>query len=104
MAVETSSDLASFFDEDEHGVAATYILAAGGSTSINGIYEDDFLAVEAGIKVPVAMSDPRFMCRSSDLPSGAAEGDSMTINGALHEVRVIQPDGTGVTTIILDKD
>jgi TPR repeat protein len=36
--------------------------------------------------------------------SGAASGDAITIDGTAYTVRVIQPEGTGVTTLVLEKN
>jgi hypothetical protein len=40
----------------------------------------------------------------ADLPDGAASGDAITIDGTAYTVRVIQPEGTGVTTLALEKN
>ena len=41
---------------------------------------------------------------AADLPSGAAAGDAITVDGTAYTVRVIQPEGTGVTTLVLEKN
>ena len=40
----------------------------------------------------------------ADLPSGAAAGDAITIDSTAYTVRVIQPEGTGITTLVLKKN
>lgn len=102
MAVETATELAVFFDADDFGVAATYTPSGGSPATINGIFDNEFFEVEAGGEIAVAMEQPRFTCRTSDV-STAAEGDSITINSIAYTVRVVQSDGTGVTVLVLEE-
>jgi len=103
MAVETATERAIFFDVDDFGVAATYTASGGSPTTINGIFDNEFFEVEAGGTVAVAMEQPRFTCRTSDV-SSAAEGDAITINSIDYTIRVVQVDGTGVTVLVLEED
>lgn len=96
MAVESADDLAVFFDVDDFGVAATY----QGAT-VNGIFDNDFIEVETGAGVGVALQQPRFVCRSADV-LGVVEGHTLTISGNDYTVRIVQADGTGTTTLILE--
>lgn len=102
MAVETATELAVFFDADDFGVAATYTPSGGSPATINGIFDNEFFEVEAGGEIAVAMEQPRFTCRTSDV-STAAEGDSISINSIAYTVRVVQSDGTGVTVLVLEE-
>jgi cation/acetate symporter len=36
--------------------------------------------------------------------SGVAEGDALTVSGTAYTIRVVEPDGTGVTRLMLEKD
>ena len=54
--------------------------------------------------VGVVGVQPRFICTTADLPSGAAAGDAITVDGIAYTVRVIQPEGTGITTLVLEKN
>jgi len=102
MAVETATELAIFFDADDFGVAASYTPQGGAAVTINGIFDNEFFEVAAGGEVAVAMEQPRFACRTSDV-SSAAEGDSITINTINYTIRVVQSDGTGVTVLVLEE-
>lgn len=95
MTLESSTDLANFFDTDEHGTAATY----SGST-VNGIFDNEFFEADGGT-VGVESAQPLFTCQTDDV-SGIAHGDSITISGTAYTVRGVQPDGTGVTQLILE--
>ncbi len=102
MAVETATELAIFFDADDFGVAASYTPQGGSAVTINGIFDNEFFEVAAGGEVAVAMEQPQFACRTSDV-SSAAEGDSITINTINYTIRVVQSDGTGVTVLVLEE-
>ena len=104
MAVETADELAVFFDVDDFGVAASYTKVGGNAETINGIFDNEYLAQDAGAGVVFAITQPRFLCRTSDLPSGAGEGDAITISAVDYTVKVIESDGTGVSTLVLEKD
>lgn len=97
MAVETDTERAIFFEVDDFGVAATY---AGGT--VNGIFNKNYLELDSGGSVAFAINQPRFVCRTSDV-SSAAEGDAITISGTSYVIRVVQDDGTGVTTLVVEE-
>ena len=98
MAVETADERAIFFNVDDFGVAATY---AGGT--VNGIFDNEYFEADAGGMVAVAIQQPRFLCRAADV-SSAAEGDAIVINSVDYTIRIVQPDGTGMTTLVLEED
>lgn len=102
MAVETADELAIFFAVDDFGVAATYTPSGGSPVTVNGIFDNEFFEADAGGNVAVAIQQPRFQCRTSDVAS-AAEGDAITINSISYIIRVVQPDGTGVTMLVLEE-
>lgn len=84
--------IADFFSTDDFAVAATY----DGST-VNGIFDHEYVEVEN-----VEGERPVFLCASSDV-SGAAHGESITIEGTAYTIAGIQPDGTGLTLLILSE-
>ena len=94
MAVETADDrllmLADF------GVPATY-----SDTTITGIFDNDYEAVDVGCSVPFAQLRPRFFCRSADV-SGIGEGSTLTIDDTRYTVSVVMSDGTGMTELMLE--
>ena len=103
MAVESATDRAIFVNVDDFGVAATYTPSGGGSSTVNGIFDNDFIEVDAGGGVGVALQQPRFHCRTSDV-SSASEGDALVVSGVNYTIRIVQDDGTGMTMLILEKD
>lgn len=103
MAVESAADRAIFFVVDDFGTAATYTPDGGAASTVNGIFDNDFIEVDAGGGVGVALQQPRFQCRTADV-SSAAEGDAIVISSVNYTVRIVQDDGTGMTTLVLEAD
>lgn len=101
MAVESADDRSYFFAVDDFAVAATYTPAGGSASTVNGVFDNDFVEVDTGGSVTFAQQQATFMCRTADV-SSAAEGDAITISGENYIVRIVQPDGTGMTNLILE--
>jgi hypothetical protein len=99
MPVETADDRAILLND--FGVDATYT-HNGDSSEIKGILDNEFEEVEIGGSVPFAMQRPRFHCRTNDVID-AVNGDTLVIGGITYYVRVVMPDGTGMTEIQLEK-
>jgi|DEB0MinimDraft_3_1074331.scaffolds.fasta_scaffold50375_3 hypothetical protein len=102
MAVETADDRAYMLNIDDWGVAATYTPAGGSPSTVNGIFDNDIVEVDAGGGVPMAVRQPRFVCREADI-SSAADGDAITISAVNYTIRVVDHDGTGMTTLTLER-
>ncbi len=104
MAVESADDRLAFLSADEFGDEATYTLAGGGVTSgIAGIFDNPHLELQFET-APVSGRRPSFLCRSADLPGGAADGDvgdMIAVRGATYRVLDLQPDAQGMTLITL---
>lgn len=105
MGVESAADRLSFLNTDEFGTVATYeaLSTPGVTIDVTGIFDAAHLAVDVGSGVPVSSANPIFTCRSADLTGGGAQGDSFTINGTEYLARDIQPDGTGMTVVELER-
>jgi len=100
MAVETADDrlilLADF------GVAATFTPAGGGaSTALTVIFDNAYEAVDVGGGSTFAVTQPRVTARTADV-SGATEGATLAIGGVTYTIRVVMPDGTGITEMMLE--
>lgn len=101
MAVESADDRSYFVAVNDFGVAATYTPAGGAASTVNGIFDNDFVEVDTGGSVTFAQQQATFMCLTADV-SSAAEGDAITISGENYIVRIVQADGTGMTNLILE--
>ena len=102
MAVETATELAIFFETDDFAVDATYTPVGGTSSTVKGIFDSEYLEMESGGSVAFAINQPRFVCATSDV-STAAEGDAIVISATDYKVVVVQDDGTGTTTLVLEE-
>lgn len=98
--VESADDR--LFMLQDFGVDASFRASGTGSKTIKVIYDNAYEAVDAGGTVEFALQQPRITCRSSDV-DGVAEGDSLTIGSDSFLIRVIMPDGTGITEMMLEK-
>ena len=93
MSVETAADRSALLND-----YGTTVTKADTSTFI-GIFDNDFLAVDVD-ESEVESTEPTLLARTADV-SGLAHGDSLTISAVSYTVRGIQPDGTGMTQIML---
>lgn len=106
MPVESDTDRAVFLNSDEFGDSATYTKVAGGTATLTGIFDAPHIAIEAFGGASISDRRPTFLCRTADIPSGAVGGDggdTLLVDGATYQVVDLQPDGQGMTTIILGK-
>ena len=110
MSVESAADRAVFLDADDFGVEATWTKAAGGASTLPGIL-DDASSLDAGglggSGLGHVAARPGFVCRTADVPSGAAQGDTLSGTSQLGEafnykVVTIEPDGTGFKRVNLE--
>ena len=104
MAIEGATERAVFFDTDDFATASSYTPSGGSASTVNGIFDNEFFEVDPMTGLGVVSAQPRFLCATADLPGAAAGGDAITISAVAYTVRVIQAEGTGVTTLVLEKN
>ena len=93
MSVETAADRTALLAD--YGITVT----KADASTFTGIFDNDFLAVDLD-ESEVESTEPTLLARTADV-SGLAHGDSLTISAVSYTVRGIQPDGTGMTQIML---
>lgn len=104
MPVETDADRLQFLDTDAFGVEATYKPVTGGAAStIKGIFDAASTAIEVGLEVSISSTSPQFHCRTSDLTNGGKQRDTFVIAGVTYKAKDVQPDGTGMTMVMLER-
>lgn len=104
MTIESDADRLLFLDEGDFAVTATYTSVGGGAaTSVKGIFDANTQAIEVGNEVAIASTAPQFLCRSADLTNGGRQQDTFVIDGTTYKAVDIQPDGTGMTTVRLQR-
>lgn len=86
--------LAAFFDTDGFAVSATL---AG--VSVSGIFDNQYFEPLGG---DVQGAQPVFMLPTASA-SSAAHGQSLVVNGVTYKIRGVEPDGTGITMLRLEK-
>lgn len=89
-----TEDLTLFFKTADFGVAATF----NGSTTVNGIFDNEYAPAfddEEGVQTSL----PRFTCATSDVAD--AVGKTLQVSSTQYTIVEEQPDGTGVTVLVL---
>ena len=94
MPVESAADRLSMLVDWDTGLY-------NGSTTISGIFDNEYIGVSAGGDIDVESASPAFTCQTSDVPS-ADHGDTLVVNSVTYTVRGVQPDGTGMTVLVLE--
>lgn len=103
MPLPLNDDLTDILNIEEFAVTVTYRRKnALGDSTITGIFDKETVPVDAGGFVPVHEEQPRLTCRTVDIPNISAT-DEMIINSVTYTVRAWVHDGTGVTTVQLER-
>lgn len=102
MAVETSADILDFFEIDDFAEKATYTPVGGSASTVLGIFDNPQASRNATDMLDITIPAPQFVCRTVDV-ANAADGDSIVIRSISYYIRVVLTDGTGVSTLILEK-
>jgi hypothetical protein len=87
--------VATYFDPAFFGIAATY----NGSATVNGILD---LAYYEPLGNVAEGSAPVFTCAAADVPS-VAHGDTLVIGARTYKVCGVEPDGTGIVLLRLER-
>ena len=90
-----TDDLSDLFQTDDFASAATF----SGST-INVIFDAEFVGVDTGGEVQVESSSPVCYVATSDV-AAAAHGSTIAIGGVTYTVTGREDDNTGVTMLRL---
>ncbi len=90
-----AENLAPFFSVSDFAVEATW----NGATSVIGILD---LAYLEPLGNSVEGSAPIFTCALASLPT-VKHGDTLVVAGVTYKVRGVEPDGTGVVVLRLEK-
>ncbi|PCJ17482.1 MAG: hypothetical protein COB02_13765 [Candidatus Cloacimonadota bacterium] len=94
-------DLNDFFDIDDFAKTVSYTKQGQSAISIKVIFDKSYFEIDQG-QVGIESNQASIDVKSSDIPSIRHE-DSFVIDSITYLVRGIHPDGTGLTTLILEK-
>lgn len=98
--VETDVERSIFIND--FGICAEIRKSGRMRKTIKGIFDEQYTEVDVGGTVGFQDVSPRLLCKTSDL-CDAQDADSVKIDGSVYFIRVMQPDGTGMTEIQLEK-
>jgi hypothetical protein len=98
MAVYSQSDTNAFFSDAS--VVATYKVGKS-RFNVRGIFDSPYQGVNVADS-EFASERITFVIPSNNLPVNAEPGDKFVYDCDIYTVREIQPDGTGVTSLILE--
>lgn len=99
---QIDEDRSTFISTDDFAVSVTYTPDGGEATTISGIFDDEYQAMntETG---EVETSPPQIQVSSDDV-EGVSHGDTIIKRATTYNIIGIHPDGTGLTVLILSKD
>ncbi len=88
------------FLDTTHGfaVAATY----QGASTVNGIFDNEYFEDTVGQGAGAESTRPVFVCKASDVPT-VAHGHTLLIGATTYHVIAVEPDGQGMTRLVLEK-
>jgi hypothetical protein len=96
-------DVDAFFDTDAFARPAVYTRLGYVGAQISVIFDSEHSVAE-GIGEPgIGVPSPQALCKTADV-ANAFRGDTLLVGGTTYYVQEIQPDGTGITTLILSRD
>lgn len=86
-----------FLDNEEFAVDVIY-----NTVTFGGIFDDGFID-SADDGIAVESTAPQVQVKTSDV-TAASHGDSITVDGTVYKIIGKQPDGTGMSLILLSID
>lgn len=104
MPVEVAADRSIFLAD--FGVSCTGKPIFGQETTFTAIFDAQHALEDAGGFVAFSVDQPRLTCKSGDI-STLQEGDTVIVpvdgTNVDYTIRVVMPDGTGITELVLEK-
>lgn len=90
-----TEDMSAYFRTADFGTAAVY---SGSGATINGVLDAEYLEPMGRVQA----STPVFACATADVAS-ATHGQTLTIGATVYKIVGVEPDGTGMTVLRLEK-
>lgn len=104
MSVESAADRAAFTSTDEFAVNVSWSVGGADAVDVAAIPETGGVVNDGGDGPGLVSRHGLLMVADENVPSGAGEGDSVTVSGIAFLVRSVLPDGTGLTEVHLEVD
>jgi len=102
MAVESAADRAVFVGTDDFGESITWTVGAT-PTTLSVVPDAGAALIDDGESSGVLDAHAALLCAAGDIPAGGGQGDAVTFRGVAHTVRSIEPDGTGMSLVRLER-
>ena len=83
------------------GEDAEYFPRSGGSVSLVGVYNEQFIAVDPNTTQDIATQQPNFGIKRSDLSSDPVKGDRLQLRDRTFVIHDAQEDGEGWIILLL---
>lgn len=97
-----NEDLDAFFSTDDFAVTATWTPDGGDPSVITGIFDNEYIEGVGDGEVDFEATHPMFLVKTADVPD-VAQGDQLSVNSTSYRIVNVQPDGTGLTLLILEE-
>lgn len=101
--IEDASTWAVFMDEATFGESVTYTPQGGGALAITAILTNAHAERGGGDFPGLSVTAPVLALPDSFLPAPPLVGDAVTARGVAYRVADVQPDGTGLSRLILER-
>jgi len=92
-----------FLSSEDFATLAAWETLEGETAELEGIFQDAHEVVLSGDTIGASTVMPALTVATSQLPTTAAEGDDLEIRGINYRVADLQPDGSGMTRVILER-
>lgn len=97
-----------FFNLNDFASMATWRLASNNDNYVvTGVFTNDFYSGFDELNAPVSTSQPQFTMKTSDIPTGGKEDDTLIIPvnniDQNFKVKIIERDGTNISLLILQR-
>lgn len=90
-----TEDFSLYFRIDDFGTSAVY---SGSGATIKGILDAEYNEAMGRVQA----SQPVFACATTDVAS-ATHGQTLTIGATVYKIVGVEPDGTGMTVLRLER-
>jgi hypothetical protein len=91
------------FFESDFAEDAEYTPSGGAGVDIKVVFDEAYQATTIGKDLAYSNANPSVLCKSVDVET-ATEGDTLIIADVTYYVIAVEPEGTGITRLVLSKD
>jgi hypothetical protein len=93
-----------FHNTAEFAEEVVYFYRSGESHTLAAVFDEEHSQMDLDTGAPVIASEPTFHCPTRQFTKEPGKGDSVRIRNREFQVISVEPDGTGVTVVVLRRD